>query len=163
MYLVKLNFVAFLTALNALANGSERAQDPQPYLWLLENGSGGLYNYIFRHASIVGSSNPTTISTGDIGINTERRRASQWAPNYIREIGDPSRSAGLDEYDASGFNVYQRFGRPKVGELAEMFFYRKDRVIDWNATQIEVQFPPDAIFSGGKWLKGKSVVPEIKK
>lgn len=163
MFLVKLNFVAFVTALNAVANGSERGQDPQPYLWLLENGSGGLYNYIFRRANVVGPSNPTTMLSGDIGINTERRRASQWAPNYIREIGDLSKASGLDEYDASGFNVYQRFGRPKIGELAEMFFYRKDRVVDWDSIQIDVQFPPDAIFSGGKWLKGKGVVPEIKK
>lgn len=163
MFLVKLNFVAFVTALNALATGSERSVDPQPYLSLIENGSGGVYNFIFRHANVVGSLAPTTLFEADLGVNTERRRASQWAPNFIRSIGDLSLSVGLEDYDAGGFYIYQRFGRPKVGELAEMFFYRKDRVIDWNAPQIEIQFPPDAIFSGGRWLKGKGIVPETKK
>ena len=50
-------------------------------------------------------------------------------------------------------------GNCKAGELAEFFFYRKDRVVDWAAADIEKQYPPDAIFSSGKWIKiDKAVV-----
>ena len=53
----------------------------------------------------------------------------------------------------------QRFTSIKVGELAEFMFYKKDRSVDWKAPDLEKQFPPDAIFSTGKWLKGERVVP----
>ena len=163
MFLVRLNFVAFIAALNSIVTGSERTQSPQPYVSLTENGSGGIYYFVFRKANMIGSLESGTAFTGDIGVNTERRRASFAAPNYIREIGDLGRMIGLEEYDASGFNVVQRLGKMKVGELGEFMFYRRDRVVDWNSTELEKQFPPDAIFSGGKWIKGAGVVPQIRK
>lgn len=158
-FLVKMNFVTFMTALYSLASGDERAQDTTPYFSLPENGSGGLYNFIFRRANIVGSSADVTVS--DIAANTERRRASFPAPNFIRRIGNLSKIHGLEEYDVSGFNVVHRMGSLKVGELAEFFFYRRDRVVDWAATDIEKQYPPDAIFSSGKWIKSDKAI--IKK
>ncbi len=162
MFLVKINFVAFVTAINALATGSEREQAIEPYLALIENGSGSLYNYVFRRANIVSSAEMTSIITADIAVNTERRRASFSAPNYVRVIGDVSKATGLETYDASGFNVFQRLGKLKVGELAEFLFYRKERVIDWRSTELEKAFPPDAVFSAGKWVKGRGIVPAAK-
>jgi len=163
MFLVKLNFVAFIAALNSVVTGSERTQSPQPYLSLTDNGSGGIYNYVFRRANIVGSVDSGAMFKGDIGVNTERRRASFSAPNFIREIGDLNGTTGLEEYDASGFNVVQRLGKLKVGELGEFMFYRRDRNVDWQSSELEKQFPPDAIFSGGKWIIGAGVVPAIRK
>ena len=156
MFLVKMNFVAFMTALNSLASGSERTFDTSSYSSLPENGSGNLYNIIFRRANIVGRSADIIVS--DIAINTERRRASFPALNMIRRIGDLANSHGLEEYDVSSFNVVQRLGNLKSGELAEFFFYRKDGVVDWASTDIEKQFPPDAIFSGGKWIKSDKAI-----
>ena len=157
MYLVKMNFVAFMTALVSITTGTERTQDPSPYVTLPENTSGGLVNFIFRRANIV---NGTTISPSDISAVTERRRASFIAPTMIRAIGESLNLRGLEEYDASGFNVVQRFGRLKSGELAEFYFYKKDRVIDWTAIDIEKQYSPDAIFSTGKWVKGENLFPK---
>jgi Zinc carboxypeptidase len=158
MYLVRLNFVAFLTALHVLADGSEKNVEPDPYDRLVGNSSGSLYNLIFRDANLV---EPGTgrITTGDIAINIERRRASFPAPNYVRAIGDLNASYGLEEYSAAEFNVYPRWGSLKVGDLAEFLFYKKDRTVDWTSTELEKQFPPDAIFSGGKWIKGEGIVP----
>ena len=99
----------------------------------------------------MGASGDVTVS--DIAVNTERRRAGFIAPSFIRRIGDLAKVHGLDEYDVSGFKIVQRMGNLKVGEMAEFFCYRKDRVVDWAAADIEKQFPPDAIFSGGKWIK----------
>src|SRR5439155_9983476 len=48
MFLVKLNFVAFLTALNALGDSSEKSMSTGAYDSLRANGSGGLVNFIFR-------------------------------------------------------------------------------------------------------------------
>jgi len=47
-----------------------------------------------------------------------------------------------------------------VGNFGEMLFYKKDRQIDWSAADVEKSFPPDAIFSLGKWIKGEGVVPK---
>jgi hypothetical protein len=91
-------------------------------------------------------------------VNTDRRRGSFAAPSFIRLIGDLSVLRGLEEYDVSGFYVVQRFGKVKPGELAELFFYRKERVVDWTAVDLEKQYPPDAIFSTGKWFKVDALI-----
>ncbi len=183
MFLVKMNFVAFMTVLESLAIGSEQTQDTAPYVSLIENGSGGLVNFIFRRATIVNQAPPTPaanaaadltsaqptpvptpttlMSIADLAAVTERRRASLIAPTTIRSVGELSGTRGLEEYDASGFNVRQRFGNAKTGELAEFFFYKKGRVVDWASLDLEKQFPPDAIFSTGKWIKGQGIVPKM--
>ncbi|MEP6945084.1 MAG: M14 family zinc carboxypeptidase [Acidobacteriota bacterium] len=161
MYLVKMNFVAFVTAINALATGSERTYSPLSYASLIGNSSGGLRNFVFRHATIRESAATDNLFIADIGVNTLRRRASFTAPNVIRDIGSLSGTQGLEEYDASGFTMVQRLGKLKVGELAEFLFYKKDRVVDWGSVELEKAFPPDAIFSGGKWIKGEGLVPKI--
>lgn len=165
MYLVKMNFIAFLTALQSIATGSEATQPASIYVNLPANTSGGLVNFVFRRVNVVSIAKSVengpvaSINPADIAAVTERRRASFSAPVKIRIIGDLTNIKGLDEYDASGFNLIQRFGRTKVGELAEFFFYKKERAVDWAATELEKQFPPDAIFSGGKWAKGETLVP----
>ena len=159
MYLVKMNFIAFVTAIRAVVTGSEKTQDPKVYQALPRNGSGGLVSYVFRRANII-SSTGTTIA--DIAAVTARRRASLTAPNTIRSVGPLGAIRGLEEYESSGFKVVQRFGILKPGELAEFYFYRNNRVVDLTSADLEKAFPPDAIFSGGKWLKGEGVVPKIK-
>jgi hypothetical protein len=165
MFLVKMNFVAFLTALQSLATGSEIKQDTVPYLSLANNASGGVVHFVFRRANIVTVDRvtlPVTIRfvASDIGAVIERRRASFAPSTVIRNLGDLTSLRGLDEYDAAGFNVTQRFGALKAGELSELFFYKKERSVEWTATDLEKKFPPDAIFSGGKWTKGEKVVPK---
>ena len=160
MFLVKMNFIAFVTALRSLADGSEKSHSTAPYDALVENGSGNLYNVLFHDANVVTTFDGRKIFSADIGLITERRRASFTPPVIIREIGDITRSTGLDEYDASGFFVVQRFGNLKLGELGEFLFYRKDRTIDWAVKDLEKEFPPDAVFSAGKWVKGEGLVPK---
>ena len=159
MYLVKMNFVAFMTALQSITTGSERTQDPIIYINLPENSSGILADFMFRRANIVTVNEATNIAVADISAVTERRRASFAAPVRIRFVGEQPNTRGLEEYDASGFNVVQRFGLPKAGELAEFYFYKKYRSVDWASMELEKQFPPDAIFSSGKWIKGEKLVP----
>ncbi len=160
MFLVKMNFVALITAVQSIATGSEKTQSPAPYLSLPENGSGNLVNYVFRNASTVNGTEVRAI--GDISAVTARRRASFAASNTIRAVGSLGAVKGLEEYDTSGFVALQRFKSLKAGNLADFLFYRKGRVVDWAAARIEKTFPPDAVFSGGKWTVGEGIVPKIK-
>jgi hypothetical protein len=154
MFLVKMNFVAILTALKSIADGSEKSFSPVGYESLPANTSGVIYYFIFRNATIMDRTTSGS-QTADIAVNLDRRRAEFAAPGYIRQIGNVSSQFGLTEFDASDFIVVPRNGSSlKVGDLAELLFYKKSRKIDWNSPDIEKQFPPDAIFSSGRWVKG---------
>jgi len=112
-----------------------------------------LYNFVFRNASVAGA------PSGDIAVNVQRQRKGFNPFCLIANIGDLRALHALEEYDATGFNVVQRFREMRVGSLAELLFYKKDRTVDWAATDLEKQFPPDAIFSAGKWAVGEKVIP----
>ncbi|MGQ0541650.1 MAG: M14 family zinc carboxypeptidase [Blastocatellia bacterium] len=162
MFLVKMNFVAFLTAITSLVDSREKSFSSENYDLIPENTSGKLFFTIFRNANIIDRMNaPYSMLIADLGINKERRRAEFTAPSLIRQIGDLSAMSGLDEYDASGFNVVGRFMPIKNGNFAELLFYKKDRKIDWSAVDLEKQFPPDAIFSVSKWIKGEGVIKRV--
>lgn len=152
MYLVKVNFVAILTALRSLADGSEKNFSPANYDALPNNSSGSLFYFIFRNATLTGG------TTADIAVNVDRRRAEFVAPAFIRQIGSLNGVSGLTEYDARDYYVTARASRSlRVGDPAELLFYRKSREIDWKAADLEKQFPPDAIFSVGRWVKGEEL------
>jgi hypothetical protein len=158
MFLVKMNFVAFMTALNALASGSEREIDLMGYEILPENTARQLMNVIFRNVTLIGRSGPENEAATNIGINFERRRAGSLIPAYVRRLGDLSDVRGLDEYDAEGFKVFGRFQPFGVGSLGDLLFYQKDRAVDWAAPDLETQFPPDAVFSLGRWVSGEGLM-----
>jgi hypothetical protein len=161
MFLVKLNFVAYLSALQSLVDKSEQKADAKIYEKLPFNDSGNLYNFIFRNANIINFAENSEPFTADISINTERRRANEAAPTYIREIGDLSIFSGLDEYDAKDFYLVNKNGLLRVGASGEFHFYKKTREIDWTTKDLEKTFPPDAIFSNGKWMKGEKLLKKL--
>lgn len=160
MFLVKMNFIAIATALKALADGSEKTVSPVAYDQLPNNSSGRLFYFIFRNASVVNILKPEEVTITDIGANTERRRAEFTAPTVVRRLGDLTAFAGLEEFDAGNFFAVGRFQPLAEGSFAEILFYRKERKIDWTAADLEKAFPPDAVFSLGKWVKGEGVVPK---
>ncbi len=154
MFLVKLNFIAFLSALQSIAGGSEKKANPNVYDTLPFNDSGNLYNFIFRKANIINFAETTKPFTADISINAERRRAGENASTFVQEIGDLSIYAGLEEFDVSDFFLIPKNGLLKVGASGEFLFYKKRRKIDWTDENLVEKFPPDAHFSNGKWIKG---------
>ncbi len=153
MFLVKMNFVAFLSALKSIADGSEKNASPANYEAIPFNSSGRIFSVILRGANIVNPIAPVTISTADVAVNLERRRAAFIAPSYVRKIGDLSNFRGLEEFDVSNYYLVPRYGAFSVGAGGEFLFYKKTRQIDWNAADLEKTYPPDGIFSLGKWLK----------
>lgn len=158
MFLVKLNFVAYLAALRSVVDKSEQTANAKIYESLPVNGSGDLYNYIFRRASVVNFAENLEPFVADISVNAERRRASQTAPTFIREVGDLSIYTGLEEFDAKDFYLVNRSGLVRSGGSGEFLFYKKTRRIDWTQKDFDKTFPPDAIFSNGKWTKGANVL-----
>jgi hypothetical protein len=159
MHLVKMNFVAILTALKSITDGSEKSFSPANYEALAPNSSGRLMSIIFRGGTVVASANPPQTRTADLGLVRDRRRAEFSPSASVRLMGDLSGMAGLEEYDASGFYIVGRYMVLAAGGLGEMLFYKKGRQVDWAAGDLERQFPPDAVFSTGKWIKGEGVVP----
>lgn len=113
-------------------------------------------NFVFRGGGIVKGDG--TVSLGDISAVTQRRRASFLQSNVISVVGNIGRVRGLEEYDASQFNIVQRLGQMQSGKVAEFYFYRKDRVIDWKTLDVNTT-KPDAVFSFGKWPVGEGKVP----
>lgn len=165
MYLVKMNFIAFLTALQSLVDGSEKTADPKIYETLPFNSSGRIFNVIFRRANIINYRKTAVPFVADVAVNAERRRAAFLAPTYVREVGDLTVYQGLDEYDASNFNLLPRDGLLSVGSMGEFLFYKIDRQINWkieNISDFVQKNPPDAVFSINRWLKGEGVVPKRK-
>lgn len=158
MYLVKMNFVAMMTALKVVADGTEKDFSPSNYEYLPSNSGRRLMNIVFRGGTVIDVATAAG-AAADIGINLERRRAAFVAPAMVRAVGSIS-MRGLDEYDASNFHIVGRIQPIKPGNFAELLFYKRDRQIDWKVPDIEKEFPPDAILSLGKWIKGAGVVPK---
>lgn len=161
MFLVRMNFIAFLTAMKLLVDGSYSRFDPNEYELIPNNTSGRIVNFVFRNATVIDRVKPQNLLIADIGLVTERRRAEMAQPTTIRQIGDLSAINGLEEYDTRDFFVTGRIQSLKQGNFGELLFYKKDRAINWASTDIEAEFPPDAVFSLGKWVKGEGVVKKL--
>jgi hypothetical protein len=123
--LVKLNVVAILTALDALATGAVNDADAGLYAALPVNKSN-LYSVIIRNASIVPGTGVAPF-TGDIALDSSRvvkdpdaggeRQAVQ--AFRVADLGDMRVFATLDPVDATGlFAVASR--EWKAGETVEI-------------------------------------------
>ena len=163
MFLIKLNFIAYLAALKSLVDKSEQKASPNVYDTLPFNSNGNIYNLVFRNANIINFSKTNESFKGDVAVNFERRRAAETVNGSVQEVGDLSIYAGLDEFDAKDFNVVVKNGLLRTGSQGELFFYKKTRKVDWNSADLEKASPPDAIFRNGKWAFGEKLLPKIKK
>lgn len=170
MFFVKLNFVAYLTALNALVDGSEKDADASIYENTPLNTSGKLFNIIFRDANIINIAKTEEIEdetaptvekslefaapfTADVGINIERRRTGEPESSFVREIGDLSIYGGFQEYNVKNYYLIPKAGELKLGSTTELLFYKKSRKINWKNPKLAEKNKPDAIFAKGKWTK----------
>lgn len=152
MFLIKLNFIANLTALQSLVDGSEARADAKIYENTPFNDSGKIYNFIFRKANVINVETEKSY-VADVAVNIERRRAAIAAPTFVQDIGDLSAVKGLKEFDVSNYFLVHKKGNLKPGASGEFFFYKKTQKIDWKTKDFEKTTEPDAIFANGKWIK----------
>lgn len=170
MYLVRMNFIAYLTALNALADGTEKNGNEAVYENIPLNSSGRLFNVLVKNASIINLNKPRAENgegatgietplkfsqpfTADIGINFERRRTGAIESTFIREIGDLSNYGGFEEFDAANYYVIEKDGELNLGSRNELHFYKKSRKIDWTDPAFPTKNKPDSVFANGKFSK----------
>ena len=107
--LVRLNFIAILTALDALASGAVNRADPSRYESLPLNESRLLY-LIVKNASVIAGTGVPPF-TADIGIIATRRvrqsdgRRELQLQMTIDDLGDLRTLGGLRTIDASGMTA----------------------------------------------------------
>jgi hypothetical protein len=107
--LVRLNFVALVTALDALASGRTKQADPRHYESLPENGSRLLHTLV-RNATVITGTGVAPF-TGDIGIGASRlvrevrgQRTLSWSAR-IDDLGDLRVYGALHTIDAEGLTA----------------------------------------------------------
>lgn len=105
MNIRRLNFVAILTALQAIAEETYSQESTEEYISIPEN-SRNLFDVLIRNATIVRNGKPIRV---DIGINryemnTDGARSYTYK-SEIEDIGDLSTFSGLDEIDATGLTL----------------------------------------------------------
>ena len=117
--LVRLNFVALVRALSALADGSVHKADAARYDSLSQNDSRGFY-YLVRNVTIrVGQNVPPF--TGDVGIAAARRvrmvegTRRLFISLSVSDLGDLRTYVGLYEIDGTGKTIAAGGGGLNVG------------------------------------------------
>lgn len=110
MTIRRLNFVALLTALKAIADESYQQENTAEqliaqYQAIPENGRH-VFDVLIRNATIVHKGQPVLIDVGIIRneVNTKGAVAFQYK-SIINDLGDLSTFYGLDEIDATGLTL----------------------------------------------------------
>jgi hypothetical protein len=151
--LIRLNFVALVSALDALATGNVNRADPKRYESLPMNDSG-LFYVLVRNATVINGAGVGPY-VADIGITGNRRvravagkREVQIAMN-ISDMGDLRKSGALRVIDASGMTAVPDTGHEQ-GALIDLPDWKKDSevtIATGQAPRIALLRPVD----GGKY------------
>jgi hypothetical protein len=123
--LVRLNFIALVSALDALATGQVERADPRRYETLPVNESRAFYVLVKNATVISGSGVPPFMA--DIGIGANRRvrtidgrRELQLSMN-IDDLGDLRTSGALRTIDATGMTVVPAVDESlKQGQIVDL-------------------------------------------
>ncbi len=105
MSIRRLNFVAILSALKAIADGSYKQEDNADYQAIPENGRA-LFDILVRNATVLREGKPVVV---DVGINhnevNDKDAKTFQYRSIIEDIGDLSTFYGLEEVDATGLTL----------------------------------------------------------
>lgn len=121
--LIRLNFIAIVSALDALATGSVDRADPRRYESLPMNDSGLLYIAV-RNATVINGAGVAPF-IADIGITGNRRvrtvagRREVHVSQNISDMGDLRTSGALREIDATGMTAVPDTGY-EVGATVDL-------------------------------------------
>ncbi|MBD2702685.1 peptidase M14 [Spirosoma sp. BT702] len=124
MTIRRLNFVAILTALKSIADGSYKQENMADYPTIPENGRA-LFDVLIRNATTMRDGHPVRV---DIGINhhevSDKSARSFHYRSAIEDIGDLSTFFGIDEIDATGLTLIPATIHPdtldSVAELSKL-------------------------------------------
>lgn len=101
----QLNFVAILTALQAIAEETYTQESTDDYAAIPENGRN-LFDVLIRNATTIRNGKPVRVDVGinRYEVNTDSARSYTYK-STIEDIGDLSTFSGLDEIDATGLTL----------------------------------------------------------
>lgn len=124
MAIRQLNFVAILSALKSIADGTYKQENMADYQAIPENGRA-LFDVLIRNATVLRDGHPVQIDVGinhqEVNDNTSR---SFYYKSVIEDIGDLSTFHGLDEIDATGLIVTPAYTHPdtldSISDLAKL-------------------------------------------
>jgi hypothetical protein len=128
-HLVRLNFIAIISALDALATGSVKKADPERYESLPMNESG-LFNILVRNATVINGAGIAPY-VADIGISGNRRirtvdgKREMQVARSIADMGDLRKAGALRTIDGSGMTAVPDTGY-EVGQLVELPDWKKE-------------------------------------
>ena len=129
-YIRKLNFVAILTGLKAIADGSYTKEKTSEYNNIPQNERFH-FDLLIRNATMSLKGKKYTV---DIGINQDEVHTDSTASTFtikskVEDLGDLSVFYGIEELDATGLEVVTEAGRAKAIKLGEVgtFGLRKDK------------------------------------
>lgn len=121
--LVRLNFIAIVSALDALATGGVHEADPRRYESLPMN-EGGLFYILVKNARVINGAGVAPF-VADIGISGSRRvrttdgKRTMSVGTNISDMGDLRKSGALRTIDASGMTVVPDIGYAE-GSLVDL-------------------------------------------
>jgi hypothetical protein len=104
MTIRRLNFVAILTALVAIADGSYKQENTADYQAIPENGPL-LFDVLIRNATVIREGHSVTIDVGIRHIEVNTDDGGFRYKSVIDDIGDLSIFYGLEEIDATGLTL----------------------------------------------------------
>jgi hypothetical protein len=138
--LTRLNFVAILSALDALATGAVNRASPERYESLPMNGSGELYILVKNATVINGAGVPPY--TADIGIVATRRVSSVDGQRQVQiattidDMGDLRTFGALRVIDATGMTAIPLAGETvEAGQVVDLPEWRLQQAATINVGQ----------------------------
>ena len=152
MAIRQLNFVAILSALKAIADGSYTTEDKAEYHAIPENDHP-LFDVLIRNVTTTYKGKPVVV---DIGINHHevngKGAASFSYKSTIEDIGDLSTFYGLDEIDGTGLTLVPARVYPTVLDSAadvdklDLATLRQEGIVAFNVRKIAgIRFPTQAV------------------
>jgi hypothetical protein len=122
--LVRLNYIALVRSLHALADGSVQDADPARYDSLPENRSGGFHTVITRvQVRRAADAEPETLDVGLVGVRRVRLdegKRTALLRLTVGGAGDLTRSASLFHIEGNGHVLAPRAPGVAVGEVVAL-------------------------------------------
>ena len=152
MAIRRLNFVAILTALQAIADVSYKQENIADYQAIPENGRA-LFDVLIRNATVTREGRPVLV---DVGINhnevNDKVAKTFQYKSVIDDIGDLSTFYGLEEIDATGLTLTPAYVYPdtldSITELAKLDLpaLRRDGIVAFKVQKAPNDtFPEQAV------------------
>ena len=144
-FIRKLNYVSILTALQAIATDSYKAESRSEYNTIPEN-ERYLFDVLIRKTQIMRGGKPVTV---DIGINRNEVNVGNATTfgyrSSIDDFGDLSTFFGIEEIDGTGLTVSPGQIHPDtLRSLADLKKYKLDSLVQKGVTTFRLAAPSRA-------------------